>query len=305
MTVRTALVTGATSGIGAATARLLAQNGFDVIVAGRTQETAEAAAAQVRTAAPGRRVEAAWGDLSRQSEVRRLAQQVLTEHHRLDVLVNNAGANFPEQVLTEDGVEQTLAVDTLAPVLLTHLLLPALRAAGGRVVNVASGMLKTPDPARWTGPEPYSQMTAYAQAKAMLVLLTRRMAREHPDVLMISMTPGMVRTGLGRNTSGALRLFLAFAKAMSKRPDDAASGLLRLVITPTSDLTSGAFYKRGHVDVPDTLASVADDTAWRIALGQLQIDARPDPDHRTAWSQGSSCGTAGSPREWRQAAGDC
>jgi NAD(P)-dependent dehydrogenase (short-subunit alcohol dehydrogenase family) len=273
----TALVTGATSGIGAATARLLARNGFDVVVAGRTRASAEAAAAQVRLAVPdgtGRNVDAVWGDLSRQSDVRRLAGQVLTGHERIAVLVNNAGATFPRRILTEDGVERTLAVDALAPILLTTLLLPALRAARGRVVNVASGLLRTPDADAWTGPQPYSQMAAYARAKAMLVLLTARMAQENPDVPMVSMMPGIVRTGLDRNTSGGLRLFLALVKLASRRPDDAARGLLHLAVTPAAGLTTGAFYRDGGVERPRALADVDTAAAWRSALEQLGIDAR-------------------------------
>jgi NAD(P)-dependent dehydrogenase (short-subunit alcohol dehydrogenase family) len=278
---RTAVVTGATSGVGAATARLLARNGFDVVVAGRTRTSAEAAAEQVRLSVPegtgGPAVDAAWGDLTRQSDVRRLADRVLDRHEHVAVLVNNAGANHPRRVLTEDGVERTLAVDALAPILLTTLLLPALRAARGRVVNVASGLLRTPDADRWTGPEPYSQMAAYAQAKAMLVLLTARMAQEHPDVLMVSMTPGMVRTGLDRDTSGGLRLFLAMVKLASKSPDDAARGLLHLAVGPAADLTTGAFYRRGEVERPRALADVDTEAAWRSALERLGIDARRPP----------------------------
>jgi NAD(P)-dependent dehydrogenase (short-subunit alcohol dehydrogenase family) len=143
------------------------------------------------------------------------------------------------------------------------------------VLVVASGLLKAPNGHRWTGPEPYSQMTAYAQAKAMLIVLTERMAREHPDVLMVSMTPGMVRTGLGRNTSGALRLFLTLAKLASKQPDDAARGLLHLATTPTPDLVTGALYKRGAVDKPQALTDVDADAAWQAALNQLNISSRP------------------------------
>lgn len=270
---RTAVITGATSGIGAATAALLGREGFDVVVTGRTRGSAEAAAERVRLAAGHHRptVDAVWGDLSRQGDVRRLAEQILLRHERVDVLINNAGANFPRRMLTEDGVEQTLAVDALAPILLSKLLLPALRTGGGRVVNVASGMLKTPDTTQWTGPEPYSQMTAYAQAKAMLILLTTQMAREHPDVLLVSMTPGIVRTGLGRNTSGALRLFLALVKIFSKRPDDAARGLLHLATAPVADLATGAFYKHGDVENPHALTGVDAPAAWRSALQQLRI----------------------------------
>jgi NAD(P)-dependent dehydrogenase (short-subunit alcohol dehydrogenase family) len=243
--------------------------GFDVVIAGRTPASVEAAANRIRESKPAAcgRVATVSGDLARLDAVEQLARDVLSAGPRLNLLVNNAGANFPRQVFTAEGVEQTLAIDTLAPLHLATMLMPALEAAGGTIVNVASGLLRQPDPGRWTGPQPYSQMSAYSQAKALLIVLTRELAARNPGVVAISMTPGMVRTGLDRNASGPLKLFLTLVKMISATPDDAADALARLATSPT--LVSGAFYRKGRMDEPAAIADCDASAAWSSAMGIL------------------------------------
>lgn len=262
MAARVAMVTGASSGIGGSTARRLAGDGFTTIVAGRTPASAHAAAADVRSAQPGASVIPVSADLSRQDEVRRLAEQVRAVTDRLDVLINNAGANFPGRLVTVDGVEQTLAIDTVAPLLLSLELLPLLRTGAGRVVNVASGLLKAPVPEMWTGPQPYSQISAYSQAKAALVLLTEQFALHHPDVLAVSMTPGPVRTRLDRNAAGSLKVFLALVKLVARSPDAAAHELVNLATVDPATLRPSAFYRRGRPAAPTALTGSDGTAIW-------------------------------------------
>src|ERR671939_258897 len=132
-------ITGGTSGIGKATAAALAAMGADVVVVGRNPRRGEAALEEIRTRSHGGSVELKLADLSVQSEVRRLADEFLERHDRLDVLVNNAGLVQSRRTETPDGIETTLATNHLAPFLLTNLLLETLeRSAPSRVITVST-----------------------------------------------------------------------------------------------------------------------------------------------------------------------
>ncbi|HLL40571.1 MAG TPA: SDR family NAD(P)-dependent oxidoreductase, partial [Rubrobacteraceae bacterium] len=133
------LVTGATDGLGRRVALELAERGATVLLHGRSRERCEAVLEEVRrqTGSEGSRYYLA--DLSSLAAVRKLAEEIVSEHDRLDVLVNNAGVVAEQREETEDGLELTFAVNYLAHFLLSNLLLPLLRcSAPARVVNVAS-----------------------------------------------------------------------------------------------------------------------------------------------------------------------
>jgi retinol dehydrogenase 12 len=133
------LITGGTSGIGRAAATALAAMGAEVVVAGRDRERGEAAVEEIREASGNERVSLMLADLAVQSEVRGLAEEFRERYDRLDVLVNNAGIVQSKRIETPDGLELTLAVNHLAPFLLTNLLLDLLKeSAPSRIVTVSS-----------------------------------------------------------------------------------------------------------------------------------------------------------------------
>jgi retinol dehydrogenase-14 len=133
------LITGGTSGIGRAAATALAARGAEVIVTGRSRERGEAAIEEIRRASGNEGVSLALADLTVQAEIRRLAEEFGRSHDRLDVLINNAGAVFSKRKETADGIERTLALNHLAPFLLTNLLLEVLReSAPSRIITVSS-----------------------------------------------------------------------------------------------------------------------------------------------------------------------
>src|SRR5712671_5275034 len=111
---RVALVTGATSGIGKVTARMLAQNGYRVVLLARDPRKAEETAAEIRRSVGHDRVETLLCDLGSQAQIRRAAEEFKRRHRTLHVLVNNAGAIFMKRGLSPDGIEQTFAIDHLA-----------------------------------------------------------------------------------------------------------------------------------------------------------------------------------------------
>ena len=177
---KTVLVTGGTGGIGKATALGLAAMGARVAITGRDRDRTEDAAREIR-AAGGGQVDVFVADLSSQSEVRRLADEVLQRLPRIDVLVNNVGGYWNTRHVTADGLEHTFALNHLAPFLLTNLLLDRLKqSAPARVVTVSSnaqahGAHRLRRPAGRSGPTPAAR--AYNQSKLANVLFTYELAR--------------------------------------------------------------------------------------------------------------------------------
>ena len=232
MAGRTVLVTGATSGIGKATAVGLARLGAQVAIVGRDRPRTKAVAREIRAA--GGAVEPFVADLSSQAEVRRLAVEALERLPRIDVLVNNVGGTWDTRTVTVDGLEHTLAVNHLAPFLLTHLLLDRLReAAPARVVTVASNAerLGTIDFDDLQGVHAYSGARAYNQSKLANVLFAYELARRVPaaEVTSNALHPGLVSTSFGADDPGRVqRVLVPFLRPFMASPQRGAATSIRL-----------------------------------------------------------------------------
>ena len=199
---RVALITGATAGIGLETAIGLARAGMRVIVHGRDQLRTEEARYIVADRSGSTRVETAVADFASLAAVRGLADTVLSRHDRLDVLVNNAGLIAPRFRWSEDGYELTVAVNHLAPFLLTNLLLDRLRAsAPSRIVTVASMAHRGAriDLPNLAGPRDWTPLKAYGRSKLCNILFTRALARrlDGGGVTAACLHPGIVATTIG------------------------------------------------------------------------------------------------------------
>src|SRR2546430_6727641 len=208
MVGKTVLVTGATGGIGKATAIGLARLGARVGIAGRDSARGEGAAADIRAASNNAAVDAFAADLSSQTEVRRLAREVLDLYPRLDVLVNNVGGFWTHRHVTADGLEHTFALNHLAPFLLTNLLLDRLKAsAPARIVTVASGAhtMGRLDFDDLQGERKYSGQSAYNASKLANVMFTYELARrlQGSGVTATVLHPGVVRTAFGAEDQAA------------------------------------------------------------------------------------------------------
>jgi NAD(P)-dependent dehydrogenase (short-subunit alcohol dehydrogenase family) len=202
---KTVLITGASDGIGAASARTLAAQGNRVLLVGRSA-TKTAAVARETGAEPF------VADFARLDNVRALAEQVKSglDGH-LDVLANNAGGIFGDRTLTTDGFEYTFQVNHLAPFLLTHLLFEELRAAGGTVVNtssIASRLFGHLDIDDLGNERNYSPAKAYGDAKLANILFTRGLHARHHDqgVSTMAFHPGNVATNFAADTTNLMRL---------------------------------------------------------------------------------------------------
>lgn len=209
--MKTILITGATDGIGKATALALAQQGHLVIVHGRTTAKARAAVDELHAATGSEYVDYVAGDFSRLSDVRALADEVAQRYPGLDTLINNAGVYMNSRQISADGFELTMAVNHLAPYLLTRLLLPALKLnAPGRIVHVSSTvhMRAKIDFDNFNGELTYSGYGAYAASKLANVLFSNALARRLAKARVTSnaLHPGVITTKLlatGFNMTGA------------------------------------------------------------------------------------------------------
>jgi NAD(P)-dependent dehydrogenase (short-subunit alcohol dehydrogenase family) len=200
---RTAIVTGANSGLGQIVARELARAGAEVVIAIRDTGKAQAAEAAIRSLAPSARLEVARLDLADLSSVRAFSERFLANHDRLDLLVNNAGLMAAPYRRTADGFELQFGTNHLGHFALTGLLLPALRdRVGARVVTVSSG-------AHWTGrisfddlqgERRYSRWGAYSQSKLANLLfaleLDRRLRSAGRPLISVAAHPGYAATNL-------------------------------------------------------------------------------------------------------------
>jgi len=261
LTGRTCLVTGASAGIGRATAFALARLGARVVIAVRNPAKGERARREIR-GATGREVEVMVVDLSRQESIRAFARAFAGRHPKLDVLVNNAGIWGEKRRESPDGIELTWATNVLNYFLVSALLLPALRAAGrARVVNVASqlaGGLDLDDVEFKR--RPYSGRDAYAQSKQADRMLTWALARKlsGSGVTANAVHPGFVATEIFGKGGGLLSLALsAFSKLRAKPPEEGADSVVWLAASPEVEGRSGLFW----VDRQERRCRFRDETA--------------------------------------------
>ncbi len=213
-----AVITGASSGIGLQTALEFCRHGASVIGVARSPQRCEEARLKILSACPGAKILYLIADLSLQSEIRRLAgdiEKALRQQGSsgLDILVNNAGLFMDSLVLTEDGIETTIAVNHLAPFLLTVLLLPLLSARpDSRVITVSSGSHYRTwlNPARLRRPLIFNSLWAYKVSKLANVLfsleLNIRQAGRAPHAFAVD--PGLVNTDIGLKGTGPLARFV-------------------------------------------------------------------------------------------------
>jgi NAD(P)-dependent dehydrogenase (short-subunit alcohol dehydrogenase family) len=279
MAGKTVLVTGATGGIGKATAIGLATMGARVAITGRDLKRAEAAAVDIRSATGNVRVAAFGADMSSQVEVRRLAAEVLEACPRLDVLVNNVGGFWASRHVTADGLEHTFAVNHLAAFLLTDLLLDRLKAsAPARVVTVSSGAqsMGKIDFEDLQGESKYSGQEAYNQSKLASVMFTYELARhlEGSGVTATVLHPGVVSTGFGAEDPSLIFKFLVpLWRPLMKTPEQGAATSIYLASSPKVDGVTGTYFSNRKPQTSND-ASYDRDAAtrlWRMSAALVGI----------------------------------
>ncbi len=247
MTGKICLVTGATSGLGRVTALELARKGAHVVLLGRNRERTEAVQTAIIAETANSMVELIVADLASLAGVRSAAEQFLSRHNRLDVLVNNAGVFVSERRYSVDGFELTFAVNHLAPFLLTSLLHEALAAAApARIVTVSSGAHmagrgRFDDPRAERG---YNNFMVYAESKLANVLFTYALARrlEGSGISANCLHPGVVRTGFASDGHGLFATFFNLVRPFMLSPEQGAQTSIYLASSPEVEGISGKYF---------------------------------------------------------------
>jgi NAD(P)-dependent dehydrogenase (short-subunit alcohol dehydrogenase family) len=236
---RTIVITGASSGLGAAAARELAARGATVAVVGRNPERTNAVAQDIG----GTPFLADYDELE---QVRALAGALLERYETIDVLANNAGGLVARRGTTVDGHERTFQHNHLAPFLLTGLLLPRLRASSGRVISTASaanlaGRVRIDDLDRTHSPY-LAGWPAYGTSKLETLMFIEELARREPEISAYAFHPGYVSTNFG--TELALIRFANFVSGnrLGISPERGGAPLVHLASTPEVGVPSGTYF---------------------------------------------------------------
>lgn len=277
---KTALITGANTGIGFETARVIAERGARVIVACRSAEKAADTISRIRLTAPSGELDSVELELTSLASIRSAAERV-NQEPQLDILVNNAGVMIPPKTVTEDGFELQFGVNHLGHYALTGLLLPVLRnTPGARVVTVSSlahvdGRIDFDDPQAMRS---YSAMRRYQMSKMANMLfmleLARRCEREGLDITSVACHPGIADTDLARTLPGWFSLLAPFIRPFL---NSSAEGALPSLLAATSpDAKPGDYYgpagsgERTGSAGPARIGRAANDEAvadrlWRLS----------------------------------------
>lgn len=270
MAGKTCMVTGATSGIGAATALSLAVQGATVFVVGRNRKKCSATVNKISCAAGTSSVHFMLADLSIQSEIRQLAARFKQNHQRLDVLINNAGARFSSRIETAEGHEMTFALNHLGYFLLTTLLLEVLKVAGNaRIINVASGAHTACPGVNFKDLQSrsrYNGKEAYAQSKLANIMFTYELARrlEGTGLTVNALEPGNVASCFSRNNgwvSWTRHILGSLKTGKLVGPKVGAKTSIYLASSPDVEGVTGQYFSDGKA-VRSSDASY-DSEAWR------------------------------------------
>lgn len=268
MSGRTCVITGATSGIGRAAAEELARRGARVVLVARNPDKGALARDEIVSATGNDAISVERCDLAAQVQVRSLADRLLASPHEIHVLINNAGLTMARHAVTEDGVEHTLAVNHLAPFLLTVLLRERLTAsAPARVVTVSSdahhGAAIPFD--NLNGEHGYSGWSVYGWTKLANILFTRELARrtEGLGITATCLHPGVVATGFGRTAPLVIKWFQRIARPLLLDSRRGADTLVWLASSSDVQGASGGYYVKRRLTEPSPAAMDAG-TARRL-----------------------------------------
>jgi retinol dehydrogenase 12 len=274
-----ALITGATSGIGRATARAIAASGATLYLVCRNAEKGTVLKHELATETGNVNVHLLVGDLSKQAEIHAVADAFLATGQPLHLLVNNAGVVNDRRVETADGIEETLAVNHLAYFLLTERLRETLIAsAPARIVSVASNAHAFVKGVDFDDLEyrtrRYRTLAVYSQSKLCNILWTRELARQlkGTGVTANCVHPGAVGTGLASQNGGYARVVMAMLKPFFRSPEKGATASIHFALSPEVEGITGAYAVDRKVVTPKRWAQ-DDEVAQRLWAWSVKMTA--------------------------------
>lgn len=273
--MKTALITGATSGIGKITAREIAQQGYKTILHGRNEEKAKKCVEELKNITGNNEISYVIADFAELDSTRKMCEILNSSISSLHLLVNNAGGVYYQRELTKEGFEKTLVNNHLSPFLLTYSLLDKIiDSAPARIVNVASGAHFS---GRWNPNDihlekKYQVFWAYGNTKLYNILFTRYLAREikSKNVTVNCLHPGIVRTKIGnKNTPGILGLgwnLLAFLRGISE--EKGAETSIYLATSPEVEHITGEYFDKCKIAPSSNISNnfEAAELLWKMSM---------------------------------------
>lgn len=271
---KTVLITGASSGIGLATAAALAAKGSHILLAARDAAKLQEATSHIRSETSNALLTTYTADLSSQLSIRVLAESIQKDHQVIDVLINNAGGVFPDFKLSVDGLEMTIATNHFSQFLLTNLLLDNIRRSDyARIVNVSSdshynGKI---DFESFTKNKGYFIMKAYAQSKLANVLFTQELAERlaGTHVTANSLHPGFVKTNIGNKDTSwyASAVWSLITSIGAISVEKGAETSVYLASSPEVQSISGKYFTKCKEKQPgkQTFDKALQKELWRVS----------------------------------------
>jgi retinol dehydrogenase 12 len=259
---KTVVITGGTSGIGQVAAEKLAAMGARMVVVARDKARGEQTLARLRQAGPGVEHAIHYADLSRLSEMKRVAQEIAAAEPRIDVLINNAGALFANRRLTADGLEMTFALNHMSYFVVTLTLRERLVGSRARVVNTASDAHKGEklDFNDLQSAGGYRGLKVYGRSKLMNILFTSELARRWAGtgVTANCLHPGFVATRFGDESGGMLSGAVRAAKMFAITPEKGAETLVYLGSSDEVANANGLYFYKNKPATPTAEARDAE-----------------------------------------------
>jgi NAD(P)-dependent dehydrogenase (short-subunit alcohol dehydrogenase family) len=239
------LITGANSGIGKATALGLAKEQATIIMVCRDKKNGEKAQKEIKENSHNNNVDLFIADLSSQEQIRRLIKEFKAKYNTLNVLINNAGIMLKKRALSVDHIEMNLAVNYLAPFLLTNLLLDVLKISiPSRIINISAGLHKRAilDIEDLQSEKDYSIIGTYSRSKVALVLFSYELSRrlEGSGITVNVLHPGVIRTNLLRDMPYIAQFF---TKIFLKSPKKGAETSIYLASSRDVEGITGKYFK--------------------------------------------------------------
>ncbi len=268
---KTVVVTGGTSGIGEVAALRLAEQGARIALVARDTKRAEATLAKLKRANPSGDHCVYLADLGKLSDAKRIGAEIAAHEPKIDVLINNAGALFAERQEVE-GLERTFALNHMSYVVLTHLLLDRLKAAGAaRIVSTASAahLGATLDFDDLQSAKSFQSFSVYGRSKLCNILFTRALAKrlQGGAVTANCLHPGFVATRFG-GAQGFMSAVIDVAKFAAISPEKGADTIIWLASSPEAEGKSGGYYVRRKLTTPS--GGARDDAAaerlWDVSM---------------------------------------
>ncbi|XP_047259272.1 short-chain dehydrogenase TIC 32, chloroplastic isoform X1 [Capsicum annuum] len=282
----TAIVTGATSGIGIETTRVLALHGVHVIMAIRNIENGKKIKENIIKSIPNAKIDFMELNLSSMESIRKFAKEYNSAGHPLNILINNAGIMIPPFILSQDKIEMQFAVNHLGHFLLTNLLLENMKNTAkkskkeGRIVNVASaahdfaysqGILFD----KINDKESYNKLHAYGQSKLANILhsneLAKRLKEEGVNITANSIHPGPIATNIMRYNTIIHGIINWIGKYVLKNIEQGASTTCYVALHPKVKGVSGEYFSDNNI-ATNTTTSLAKDSELAKKLWEFSLD---------------------------------